>query len=557
MRAHLLQSALVGLSLFAVAFLALSLTPWLSPRLFPWDSLGLLALCGLCWGVSRWGNPSLAASWLVAGINILATFEMQFYGTRHPVTAVFLLGIVLAGMLIGGWFLRMWVALGAFFVGLWTWFEFRSEPLVEQVVPPATLAEALGTIGLWWTLFVLTGWLVWLFASNLERFAQVARGQATALTRTINAFTPEATIDTLLSSVVQAISQQLGASYVSLVFCNPVQDKLLYQVGYGEGRIIQPNDPSFATPPPLDASAVPIWQDLVAEREPILVTDIANETRLKLREQILADGIQTILYVPLLFQEQTLGFFSINSLEKRRFRTEEVELARALAQHTTLALQLKQLAQREQETAVLEERNRIARDIHDTLAQSFTGIVIQLETAEDALEDDDVADATGHIDRARDLARLGLTEARRSVHALRPAVLTQQDLAAALEEMVTRMTANTSLAAEVIVMGEKRPLRPAQEETLLRIGQEALTNVMKHAQATQVMLTLTFAPSQVSLRVRDDGVGLASGETMGGYGLVNMRERAESVNGRFAINQPESGGTEIVCVIPTVVFGRG
>jgi signal transduction histidine kinase len=220
-------------------------------------------------------------------------------------------------------------------------------------------------------------------------------------------------------------------------------------------------------------------------------------------------------------------------------------------------------AEQAREFAVLQERNRLAREIHDTLAQGFTGIVIQLEAAEDSLADAP-DEARAHIFRARTLARESLAEARRSVQALRPHLLEQRDLGFALRYYVEQMTAGTAVQAEVIVEGTPPDTGIAEETEghLLRIGLEALTNTLKHANARHVQVRLSFLPNEVRLAVKDDGCGFEvgaypSGQTDGsgegthlGFGLAAMRERAQRIGGKLIVESRRGKGSEVTVVVP-------
>lgn len=209
------------------------------------------------------------------------------------------------------------------------------------------------------------------------------------------------------------------------------------------------------------------------------------------------------------------------------------------------------LAERERQSAILQERNRLAREIHDTLAQGFTGITIQLEAAEDALPHDP-AQTNRHIDRAIQLARESLAEARRSVRALRPQRLDDKDLPTALALFVRQITEGISLHATFDVEGGPVALPMDIENDLLRIGQEALTNALKHAQANEIHVKLTFAPDQIRLSVQDDGRGFdpALVVNRSGFGLLGMRERVERMGGDIEFWSEVGQGTRVIAAIP-------
>ncbi|MCX6929806.1 MAG: sensor histidine kinase, partial [Verrucomicrobia bacterium] len=229
---------------------------------------------------------------------------------------------------------------------------------------------------------------------------------------------------------------------------------------------------------------------------------------------------------------------------------EELELAQALAHQAMLAIQLGRLSRQSRQAAVAAERNRIARDIHDTLAQGFTGVILQLEAAAEAMSQKLTAKAGEHLTRASELAREGLREARRSVWALRPQTLEEKDLCEALRDLIQKLTAGTPVRAEFIVQGKPRELPPAWEENLLRIGQEVLTNVLRHAQASEFNAQLAFDDGEVRLSLRDNGIGFDPAGRHDGFGLQGIRERGEGMGGRLAIRSARGEGTAISIVLP-------
>jgi signal transduction histidine kinase len=212
-----------------------------------------------------------------------------------------------------------------------------------------------------------------------------------------------------------------------------------------------------------------------------------------------------------------------------------------------------QLAEQRQQTAVLAERNRLAREIHDTLSQGFTGIIIQLETAEDVLEQnpEDLASVLAHLAQARALARESLAEARRSVWELRPHALVHYPLTEAITNEVTRITNGTTLTTTFVLSGAPLPVPAEIEDHLLRISQEAITNVLRHAQAHTVSVTVTFTSTTVGLCIEDDGRGTYGEGTEGkGFGLMSMRERAERIHGHLIINKRPGHGTCVQVEVP-------
>jgi signal transduction histidine kinase len=212
-----------------------------------------------------------------------------------------------------------------------------------------------------------------------------------------------------------------------------------------------------------------------------------------------------------------------------------------------------ELAAAEREGGRLAERQRLARDIHDTLAQGFVSIVLQLQAAEAELPED-ATQARGHLERARRTARENLAEARRLVWDLRPEALSAAPLGQALRRLAGRVEEETGLDATATVTGTPQPLSPDAEVTLLRVTQEALANVTRHANAGRVAVTLSYMDGEATLDVRDDGSGFASTADgygpNGGLGLRGMRERIEALGGRLAVESAPGQGTTIAVTVP-------
>ncbi|GLY81326.1 sensor histidine kinase [Actinoallomurus iriomotensis] len=230
----------------------------------------------------------------------------------------------------------------------------------------------------------------------------------------------------------------------------------------------------------------------------------------------------------------------------------EASLAENAGLHERLVAQAR-------EAGIMDERQRMAREIHDTLAQGLTGIITQLQAADQAGEDagEDAAEWRRHVTAATRLARESLTEARRSVHALRPEPLETARLSEALTGVAGRWSSLHGLAVEVTTTGTARPMDREVEVALLRTAQEALANVARHARATRVGVTLSYMENEVALDVRDDGCGFDPAkmtgertETGGGFGLVAMRQRIEGLSGTLQVESEPGGGTGISACVP-------
>ncbi|MEU8377614.1 sensor histidine kinase [Streptosporangium sp. NPDC048865] len=218
-----------------------------------------------------------------------------------------------------------------------------------------------------------------------------------------------------------------------------------------------------------------------------------------------------------------------------------------------------QLLTRAREAGVLSERQRMAREIHDTIAQGLTAILTQLEFAENVI--DDAPAARSRLETVRALARDGLNEARRSVQAMRPAPLQDARLATAIEDVAAAWSRTSGLPVPVSVTGEARPLHTEVETTLLRVAQEALANVGKHASASRVAVTLSYMEDVVVLDVRDDGAGFDPGTVepsiAGGFGLIAMRQRVTRLAGELEIETAPGQGTGVSATVPAITADPG
>lgn len=203
-------------------------------------------------------------------------------------------------------------------------------------------------------------------------------------------------------------------------------------------------------------------------------------------------------------------------------------------------------------TAILSERNRVAREIHDTLSQSLGAISVQLELARGHAHQISPGART-HLGAAHQLARAALADARESIWNMRSQVLERNDLAGALEGILRQMTDGTGIEPRLRIVGERRRLAPVVENNLLRVGQEAITNACKHAKPSRIDVTLGFEKRAVRLEVTDDGAGFVVGANptseRRSFGLVGIRERAELLGGTVEIASAPGEGTRIVVVV--------
>ena len=247
------------------------------------------------------------------------------------------------------------------------------------------------------------------------------------------------------------------------------------------------------------------------------------------------------------------NYVSVRIMEEQEQRKKMMaDLENALKENAGLQVQLVVQAR---EAGMLDERQRLAAEIHDTLAQGLAGIITQLEAAKSL--PDNGADWRNHIEKAQTLARQSLTEARRSVQALRPGELENSRLHDAIHRLTKEWSAASGVTVRVQTVGEPVALRPEVEVAMFRVAQEALTNIAKHAHASRVGLTVSYLGDVVRLDVRDDGAGFdvaaAAAEDRAdgnGYGLSAMRQRVRRMGGDIDI-ESSADGTAISASIPT------
>jgi len=263
----------------------------------------------------------------------------------------------------------------------------------------------------------------------------------------------------------------------------------------------------------------------------------------------LTHGLRYHASIPLFAQDKPIGIMNVTGPAWRKLSPDELRLLATIGYYVGVTVERARLAAEGARLARAEERARIAREIHDTLAQGLTGIALQVEGALQQLERDP-AKARVRLERALAVSRDSLEEARRSVLGLRGSPLEGKTLAEALSSLGRTFTSETGVRVVLRMRGLK-PIAPAIEAELFRIAQEALANVRKHAKAKAVTITLKTTGRAASLSVADDGQGLAMRKpSTSGHGIVGMQERARLVGGTLTINSRAGGGTNVAVNVP-------
>lgn len=283
----------------------------------------------------------------------------------------------------------------------------------------------------------------------------------------------------------------------------------------------------------------PVYFDLEKETPDIWPGALAFHRR---------EGYSGVVVYPLVFGARNVGFF-ILSFRRNAEDVQRSELLVALAQQATLAVQLTRLAYSAKEAAVLVERTRIGQEIHDGLAQSFTGILMQLGAAEEFPPcKRKNSELNTILSRIRDLARDGLSEARRSVMALRLDQTRRAGLENALRQLAERSTVPGGVTVSFEGGGIATGLKPEHEHELLRISQEAVSNAVRHGRPHTVSITMADGQSHWELAVADDGVGMEEHPELyasEGFGLSSMRQRANAIGGEWHIESRPGAGTRV------------
>ena len=388
---------------------------------------------------------------------------------------------------------------------------------------------------------------------TLRASEQLARSHVEVMMRSLDVLATEAAPGKYIGEMLRTIGQHLHAIRVVLWVRNQQDDSLSLRLIIENDRQVSADPDHPIVKDPQAWKNMALLQEMLFTKSPVICDDIEHDSRLapEFRKYLISRGSKRFMTVPMFVSGELRGFIGIQHAEKGTYRADQIELAQALAHHVMLATHGQELVEQQRQAAILKERTRMARDIHDTLAQGFTGVIVQMEAAEEALMEEDPENAVRHVRRARKLARESLGEARRSVHALRPQALEKAGFADALKAIIKNTTVGTSLRSEFQLQGEPRELGPDVEENLLHIGQEALTNALRHARATKFQAQLSFGSEAVRLELSDNGDGFAiDGVTGDGLGLIGMKERAEQIGATVEVSTKPGAGTRIVAVSP-------
>lgn len=357
-------------------------------------------------------------------------------------------------------------------------------------------------------------------ARELETVAKVSAAAATLLS-----------VDELLTTVAALTMTNFDLYHVRAYLLHDAQEYLELTPGSGERVCLTDADSIVA--------------QAGTQRHSIIVNDVSE------KPELTSDLPETCseLAVPLVVGDKLIGVLDIHSREINRFTEADALIMTTLADQIAVAVQNARLYAQAQELAVLEERNRLARELHDSVSQALYGIALGTRTARVMLDRDPslVADPLEYV---LSLAEAGLTEMRALIFELRPEALRNEGLIAALTKQAASLHARHGILVETELCVEPE-IAIEIKEALYQIAREAMHNIVKHARATRVMLTLECGLNAMKLDLRDDGIGFdINGSFPGHLGLHSMRERATRLRGTYTIESTPGFGTHIAVTIP-------
>ena len=366
-------------------------------------------------------------------------------------------------------------------------------------------------------------------ALQLETSAQVSREIASILD-----------IDRLLRQVVDLVKGSFGLYYVCVYLLDEEADELVLGADSGATDERRGNEGSR-----LPVGETSLNSEVARTNRPLVANDVWLDARY--RSDDLLPDTRSELVVPLRIGGQVIGTLDVHSAQEDAFGEEDVRLMQSLGDQVAVAVENARLYHRSQSMAVLEERQRLARELHDSLTQALYSISLFSEAARREMRAGDVAAVQDYLDQLAETGQQALKQMRLLVFELRPPALEREGLVGVLRERLRLVEGRLGMKTHLEVDGEVQ-LTPQSEEGLYRIAQEALNNALRHAEATSVMVHLGGDANCVRLEVTDNGRGFDPHAVRdgGGMGLLTMQERAEALGGELNILSNPGHGTTVL-----------
>ena len=384
--------------------------------------------------------------------------------------------------------------------------------------------------------------------------------ELTSILDVTTAATSSLLLDEVLNLVARGLSAAVDGLTCGVYLLDDDEAQLIPRAGVGaDGGPL----PGLAADLRFDLADEPFLRAVIDSSHAIVAIDAETDPRAN-KTLVRALRLKSVLAVPLIAKERPLGVAIVAAVRDRyEFTPDQVRLVEAIADTAALAVENARLYAQSRELATAEERNRLAREIHDTIAQGLTAVTLHLEVADELLDDQGrIAEAREKVHRGLEITRANLEEARRSVLDLRATALQDQSLPDALDRLLASASQEHSFEGHFRSQGVDERLPSHLEAGFYRISQELLSNIGKHAHATQVDMTIRRVNGSVVLTVADDGVGFEPGETRapgmsGGFGLVGLRERVALLRGYLQIDSAPDEGTCVRVTVPLTEAGSG
>ena len=353
-------------------------------------------------------------------------------------------------------------------------------------------------------------------------------------------------LDAALTKAMEILKMDVGTAYSLENIDGPDDQKLLILAAH-HGL----SDEFFRRVGPRQVRRTGIR--VAAEAQQPVVWPVTKYPEPGIKQALEMEAVEQVINIPLFAKGRLVGAFNLGTRHARPITPEEISLLSSIGRQIAVAVENAHLYEQAEQSAAIAERHRLSRELHDSVTQSLYSVTMYAEAAARLLDTGDTTTAAGHLRELRDTARDALREMRLLIFELRPPILAKIGLVAALQARLDSVEMRGGMQTELHVEGVQNPqhLSRAAEEELYHIAQEALNNILKHADAQHVCIILRFSEAETFLAIRDNGVGFsptASGN--GGLGLASFKERAEKIKATLEIESTPGTGTEVRVVVP-------
>ncbi|WP_010677132.1 GAF domain-containing sensor histidine kinase [Bacillus timonensis] len=328
-----------------------------------------------------------------------------------------------------------------------------------------------------------------------------------------------------------------------------VKENDVWKILYYDGRVTPKDELTGEALARFDGKKQPIvYQDRVKKLGPI--------------DEFFKKDMKAFVYSPMVVENETIGMLVVAKSRARSFGDDEIHSIATLSNQLAVAVKTRILIEEKEKRIVLEERNRIARGIHDGVAQTLAGAVMKLETAERKFNRNP-EETRKLILESMDKLRLSLREVRESIYELRPYPTERVGLSTAIEKRIEMVKGEYNIQFSFDIRGKEVPLSPMVEKELFDIFQESLQNTIKHAEATKIEVLLSYQKEHIILKIKDNGVGFSLFQAMvkaqnnPHFGILNMNDAAEKINATLQIDTKEGQGTDITLTVPKMGLEGG